>query len=417
MSQSASFCDKDPESLPLEEALRRILSQVQPSGGRETLPLKAAAGRVLADALHSALDVPPERVSAMDGYAVRFADLPATAPFRLPLAGKSLAGHPFAGALPEAQAVRITTGAVVPEGADTIIIQEVTEQQGGHLHVHEFPRAGQYVRAAGSDIQAGSTLLPAHTALSPAALGLAAAAGYAELSVVAKPRVAVFSTGDELVAPGHTAALGQIYDSNSSTLYGLLMRNGCDVDDLGIVRDTPEALDAAFVRAASADVIISTGGVSVGEADFVKDTLARHGRMQLWKIAVKPGKPLTFGVLDSGALFFGLPGNPVSGVVTFALFVRPALQRLQGLPPTQALSLPALCTDTLRKAPGRREFQRGILRSGPDGRLQVSTTGEQESHILSSLRQANCFVVLSEQSDGARPGDQVSVIPFSELGL
>lgn len=417
MSQTNCYCDNDPTQLSIEEAMQRILTAVPTLADTETVRVKAAVDRVLAEPLEATVAVPPERVSAMDGYAVRFADLPTTTPFTLPVAGKSLAGHPFTGELQSGQAVRITTGAVVPNGADTIIIQEVTQLEGSQLTISELPDEGHYVRAAGTDIREGVTLLPSHTRLTPAALGLAAATGKPDLQVLRRPRVAIFSTGDELVQAGDQLRYGQIYDSNSTTLYTLLDRNGCDVIDLGIVRDDQAALDKAFTRAADADLIISTGGVSVGEADFVKDALEKHGEMQLWKIAIKPGKPLTFGKLRSGALFFGLPGNPVSGVVTFALFVRPALQALQGLAPHDTISFRATCLDTLKKAPGRREYQRGILHRNEDGHLQVSTTGVQESHILSSLHKANCFVVLPEASDGARPGDEVDVISFAELGL
>ena len=417
MSQNTHPCDTDPTLLSIEEALQRILQDIDPISDSEAIALKQAVDRVLGQPLASPVAVPPERVSAMDGYAVNYADLPASAPFSLPLAGKSLAGHPFCGELQPGQAVRITTGAVVPPGTDTIIIQEVTRLNDQQLRVEQMPAKGQYVRAPGSDIAEGACLLAAHTRLTPAALGLAAAAGNSTLKVLRRPRVALFSTGDELIEPGQSPAYGQIYDSNSTTLHSLLNRCGCDVLDLGIIRDDENALDEAFRRAASADMIISTGGVSVGEADFVKDALQKHGDMQLWKIAIKPGKPLTFGKLHSGSLFFGLPGNPVSGVVTFALFVRPALNALQGEQTHDTISFRATSLDTLKKAAGRREFQRGVLHRNEDGHLQVSTTGVQESHILSSLHKANCFVVLAENTESVFPGDEVSVIPFAELGL
>ena len=407
--------DYDPDSLTLDKAVSLVLDLVEPIPETEELELFEASNRILARPVVSSIQVPAGRNSAMDGYALKHTDLNNTGPTRLTVIGKSLAGHPWTGVLQTGQTVRITTGALLPDAADCVVMQEQVEIDGERITIRTPQKPGQHVREAGSDIQQSQTVLETGSRLGPAELGLLASVGNDKAVVCRRPRVAIFSTGDELVAPGETPRHGQIYDSNRYILHGLLDRAGAEIIDLGIVADSKTALEETFAKAQSADVIISTGGVSVGEADFVRDVLADLGQLHLWKIAMKPGRPLTVGKLNRGGLFFGLPGNPVSGIVTFHLFVAAALNKMQGLPRQQALSLPACCTDTLRKLPGRIEFQRGIMRKNTAGQWEVSTTGLQDSHVLTSVHKANCFIILEMDSSGAEKGDMVNVIPFSGL--
>lgn len=400
--------------LPVDEALARIADTLQPIRGHEQLPLVAALNRVLAQDVESPLDVPGHRNSAMDGYAVAAGDLPETGERGLRVVGTALAGVPFSGTLASGEAVRIMTGAVVPEGADTVIMQEKTRREGDTVYVGPA-RSGDNVRHPGEDIASGQTVLPAGRRLVPADLGLLASLGIAEVKVRRPIRVAVFSTGDELAPLGAPLANGQIYDSNRYTLNAMLRRLSAEVIDMGVVRDHPEAIADAFRSAADiADVVITSGGVSVGEADFVKATLDELGQVDFWRIAMKPGKPLAFGMLGSTA-FFGLPGNPVSVMATFYQIVQPSLQRLAGEQPMPPLRLRVPTSTKLKKRPGRQDFQRGILEPGPDGQLTVRSTGGQGSHILSSMSHANCFIVLPAASGDVEAGAIVEVQPFAGL--
>jgi molybdopterin molybdotransferase len=306
--------------------------------------------------------------------------------------------------------MRIMTGAVVPPGADTIVMQEHVEARDGIVTIGTGHRKGQHLRRAGEDLAAGQVALKRGGLLRPADIGLIASLGIAEIAVYRKLRVAFFSTGDELVSVGTVPAEGQIYDSNRYTLYGMLARLGCEAIDMGVVRDDPKLLEQAFSEAAAiADVIITSGGVSVGEADFVKALLNKLGEVVFWKIAMKPGRPLAYGKI-AGAHFFGLPGNPVSVMVTFYQFVRDALLKLSGRDPVPLLpTFKVPCTSNLKKAPGRTEFQRGILTRDNTGSWSVHVTGEQGSGILRSMSEANCFIILPTEQGNVMPGTLVEV--------
>lgn len=409
-------CDADsPRLLPVAEAKRRILAQVAPVAGTERLAIRDALGRVLAEDIAATMSVPPHANSAMDGYALRGDDLPASGERVLRVTGRALAGAPFGGRVGPGQCVRIMTGAVMPEGADTVIMQEHVARQGDDIRLGQGHRPGDNVRAAGEDMRAGQTVLGAGHLMMPGELGLLASLGIAEVTVRRRPRVAFFSTGDELRGVGQPLEPGQIYDSNRYTLYGMLQRLGVEALDLGVVEDRREALRTAFHDAAAvADVVITSGGVSVGEADYVKQTLDELGQVGFWRIAMKPGKPLAVGRLGA-AHFFGLPGNPVSVMVTFCQFVRPALQRLMGRSEAPDLTLRVPCTTDLHKQPGRLEYQRGVLHYDATGGLVVATTGGQDSHLLTSMSRANCFIVFPAESTGAAAGELVEVQPFAGL--
>jgi molybdopterin molybdotransferase len=402
--------DYDPNSMPVPKAREFIAKFLSPISTIERVAVRAAIGRVLAADVISPVDVPAHDNSAMDGYALRFADLKADSKVRLKVAGSSFAGAPYQGTVKEGEAVRIMTGGVVPAGADTIVMQEHVEAKDGQVTVGGGHKRGQNLRKAGEDLQRGQPALRRGQPLRPAEIGLIASLGIAEVPVYRRLRVAFFSTGDELVSIGSPLGEGQIYDSNRYTIHGMLTRLGCEVIDMGVIRDDPQLLEAAFREAAAvADVVITSGGVSVGEADFVKDLLNKLGEVVFWKIAMKPGRPLAYGKIGN-AHFFGLPGNPVSVMVTFYQFVRDALLRLSGRDPIEPLpSFRVPCTSTLKKAPGRTEFQRGILTRDASGNLSVRVTGEQGSGILRSMSEANCFIILPTEQGNVTPGTLVDV--------
>jgi molybdopterin molybdotransferase len=402
--------DYDPNSMPVAAAREFIARFLTPVTAIERVHLRAALGRVLAAEVISPLDVPAHDNSAMDGYAVRFADLNAAGETTLKLAGSAFAGVPFQGAMNAGECVRIMTGAVVPAGADTIVMQEHVKAEDDRVTLGTGHRKGQNLRHAGEDLKTGQAVLRRGHLMRPADIGLIASLGVAEVSVLRRLRVAFFSTGDELRSIGTPLAEGQIYDSNRYTLYGMLTRLGCEVIDMGVVRDDPALLEQAFRdAAATADVVITSGGVSVGEADFVKDLLERLGEVVFWKVAMKPGRPLAYGRIGD-AHFFGLPGNPVSVMVTFYQFVREALLKLMGCDPVPPVpSFKAVCTTPLKKAPGRTEFQRGILSQGADGNWTVRVTGEQGSGILRSMSEANCFIILPQAQGSVAAGTTVDV--------
>jgi molybdopterin molybdotransferase len=402
--------DYDPDSMPVEKAREHIRAFLSPVIAVERLNIRAALGRVLAEDVISPVNVPQHGNSAMDGYAVRFADLKADSETTLEVIGTSFAGKPFEGSAGPGQAVRIMTGAVIPRGTDTVVQQERAKASQGRVAVMPVPKQGTNTRSAGEDLRAGEAALKRGQPVRPAEIGMMASLGIGEVAVYRKLRVAFFSTGDELVAIGQPLGPGQIYDSNRYTIYGLLVRLGCDVLDMGVIRDTPQDVERAFREAAqSADVVITSGGVSVGEADYVKQILDRLGQVLFWKIAMKPGRPLAYGKIGS-AHFFGLPGNPVAVMVTFYQFVRDALLHLQGQ--TAITPLPTLkvaCTSPIKKAPGRTEFQRGILSRDGSGQWSVRTTGDQGSGILSSMSQANCFIILPTDLGNVAAGTTVDV--------
>lgn len=398
-------------ALPVADARERLLALVAPVAQTETLPLSQLPGRVLAEALTSPIAVPGADNSAMDGYALRACDLSGDG--RLEVVATIYAGHPFDGRVGPGQAARIFTGAPVPAGADTVVMQEhVALDEDGRVGVTRPPRVGDNIRPAGEDIALGAAVMGPGTLLRAAEIGVLASIGRDRAQVFRRPRVAVLATGDELVPPGQPLAPGQIHDSNSATLAAMLWRLGVEVVDLGHARDDPDTLERIFREAAAhCDAIVTSGGVSVGDADHVMPTLKRIGELHLWKIAMRPGRPLAFGRIDR-CWFFGLPGNPVSVMATFHQIVQPALQRMMGMTPRPPLTLRARLQGTLRKKPGRTEFSRGILGHGSDGRLVVASAGRQGSGILSSMIRANCFIVVAQESQSLEDGAEVDVQPF-----
>ena len=405
--------DYDPNSMPVDDARRHIRGFLAPVSTVERVFVRAALGRVLAEDIVSPMAVPAHDNSAMDGYAVRHADLAPDADVTLRVVGTSFAGRPWLAEVLPGEAVRIFTGAVVPPGCDTIIMQERARAHDGLVTLGAGARAGQNRRFAGEDIKAGATVLRRGQPIRAAELGLIASLGIGEVSVFRRLRVAFFSTGDELVSLGGTPGAGQIFDSNRYTIHGMLTALGCEVLDMGVIRDTPEDVERAFAAAAAAaDVVLTSGGVSVGDADYVKQMLDRLGEVLFWKIAMKPGRPLAFGRIGT-AHFFGLPGNPVAVMVTFYQFVRDALLILSGRSAVEPVpTFRATLTSPVRKAPGRTEFQRGILSRNEAGEWTVRTTGDQGSGILSSMSQANCFVVLPTDQGNSEPGTLVEVQLF-----
>lgn len=407
--------DYDQASLSCDEALARILADVDPVRGRERLALRSALGRILAETLHSPVDVPQQTNSAMDGYALAAADLPADGRRTLRVAGSAFAGRPFEGTVASGECVRIMTGAAVPAGCDTVVMQEHVRADGDTVELDGGHKRGQNVRAAGEDLARGQVVLEAGHALAPADLGLVASLGVGEVTVVRRVRVAYFSTGDELRSIGEPLGVGEIYDSNRYTLFAMLKRLGAEIIDMGVVRDTREAVESALREAAAvADAVITSGGVSVGEADYIKEVLADVGEVGFWKVAMKPGRPLAFGTVGN-ARFFGLPGNPVSVMVTFYQFVQPALLKMGGGRQHAPLLVSARTTGTLKKRPGRMEYQRGILSRGDDGELLVAPTGDQGSGILRSMSVADCFIILGVDCGRVEAGELVQVQPFHGL--
>jgi molybdopterin molybdotransferase len=394
--------------LNVDEALERLLAGARPVSETETVRTLSATGRVLAVAQRSTMNVPPMDNSAMDGYAVRIADLqrPDT---RLKVTQKIPAGS-MGKPLAPGTAARIFTGAPIPSGADAIVMQEHCTQEGDEVVVKKVPARGEWIRLTGSDIGAGGGVLQAGIRLRPQDTGLAASVGIASLPVFRRLRLGLFFTGDELVMPGDPLPPGRIYNSNRFTLNGLAGLFGCQTRDYGIVPDSlADTREVLRRSAAECDVIVTSGGVSVGEADFVKALLDKLGEVVFWKIAMKPGRPLAYGKIGA-AHFFGLPGNPVSVMVTFYQFVRDALLVLSGrdpVPPLPTFKVP--CTSSLKKAPGRTEFQRGILTQDAAGNWNVRVTGEQGSGILRSMSEANCFIILPTEQSNVTPGTLVDV--------
>ena len=407
--------DFDATALTCEEALARIVEQVTVVDGRERLALRSSLGRVLCEDVFSPVNVPQHTNSAMDGYAVRATDVPASGETSLTVIGSSFAGKPYAGECGAGEAVRIMTGAALPTNTDTVIMQEQVSTAADSIIIGGGHKRGQNVRAAGEDLAAGQRVLRAGHRMSPADLGLIASLGIGEVSLFRRLRVAYFSTGDELRSIGEPLATGEIYDSNRYTLFGMLKSIGADIMDMGVVRDRRDAVeDALRQAAANADAVITSGGVSVGEADYIKEVLAAIGQVRFWKVAMKPGRPLAFGSVGE-AFFFGLPGNPVSVMVTFYQFVQPALRKMAGGRRRESVRVSARTTAPLKKRPGRTEYQRGILSSDGNGALLVSPTGDQGSGILSSMANADCFIVLPVECGWVDAGEIVSVQPFHGL--
>lgn len=405
--------DELPSVFTVAQAKHYLLNAVSPLTSWHKVALRQALARNLYQDIISPCNVPQHANSAMDGFALKSTDLSAD-PFTLAQVGTAFAGHPYTATVQSGECVQIMTGGMLPAGCDTVIMQENTQRQANQITFQSEHEAGQNVRLAGEDIAEGAIILKAGKQLTPADIGLLASLGLAEVAVVRPLRVAFFSSGDELKSIGEKLNAGDIYDSNRYTLHSMLQRIGADILDMGVIKDAPEALRIALTTAAQeADVIITSGGVSVGEADFIKQILAKIGEVNFWKIAMKPGRPLAFGHIF-GKPFFGLPGNPVSVMVTFYQFVQPALQKMAGATLTEPLALAAIAASPIPKRSGRFEFQRGVMQS-QNGQLTVTMTGAQGSGMLSSMSAANCFILLDEQCTGVAAGDTVTIQPFVGL--
>ena len=430
----------DPQAMSADDVLTFLSRLVTPVQDMLELPLFEALGRVLAADVISPFDVPPHDNSAMDGYAFAGGQLVANATLELQVVGTALAGKAWRGRVQPGQCVKIMTGAVMPPGLDTVVPQEFIKlTQVGGVDCITIPpallRTGDNRRLRGEDLMQGKPALQKGELLTPARLGLAASLGLETLKTWRPLRVAYFSTGDEILSPGEAPREGAVYDSNRYTIFGLLSRLGCQVIDMGMVRDDPALLEAAFTRAATqADAIITSGGVSVGEADYTKAMMKKLGDVAFWRIAMRPGRPMAVGRILSvksascayttgadsyennsnrnAAMLFGLPGNPVAVMVTFLAFVRPALLQMMGANPEPTLMLKASSSEAIRKKPGRTEYQRGRVSTAPDGSLQVKTTGSQGSGVLSSMAEANGLIVLHHGQGNVAVGAEVDVMMF-----
>lgn len=407
----------DPAALPVAQAREFIARLVPRLGATESIPLRSALGRVLAQDVISHINVPAHDNSAMDGYALRGADLASDTDTVLRVVGSGFAGKEFRGKAGPGEAVRIMTGAVMPAGLDTVVPQELARVQDGRVIIPAGTiRTGDNRRLAGEDLACGNPALSAGRVIRPAELGLLASLGHAEVTVVRRLRVAFFSTGNELRSIGQPLDEGCVYDSNRYTLWGMLQRLNVDLLDMGIVRDDPAALEAAFTAAAdNADVVITSGGVSVGETDYTKMVMSRLGDVLFWRIAMRPGRPMAIGRIGSGkrtAILFGLPGNPVAVMVTFYALVRDALLAMSGAQPSPLPMLQAVSSSSIRKKSGRTEYQRGIVSATADGSLQVRLTGSQGSGILRSMSEANALIVLEHDRGSVTAGETVQVLLF-----
>ncbi|EEY71092.1 molybdopterin biosynthesis protein A [Grimontia hollisae CIP 101886] len=400
--------------MPIPTAITTLLENTTPLTQTEVVSLVDAQNRITAEDIRSPLNVPPFANSAMDGYALRIADLAESN--TLKLAGRSFAGVPFEGKWPKGSCIRIMTGAEVPEGADAVIMQEQAIAEGDNITFTASAKPQQNIRPIGDDVKAGDVVIPKGTLLTPREVPMLATLGIATVTVMRKPKVAFFSTGDELRQVGEPLGKGEIYDSNRYTIRALLEKLHCEAIDLGVIPDCPEKLRDAFLKAADlADVIITSGGVSVGEADYTKDILAQEGEVGFWKIAIKPGKPFAFGKVKN-ALFCGLPGNPVSVLVTLHVLVQPLLAKLAGHSRWQpAITLKAKAETRFKKVPGRTDYQRAIYRTNENGELVVASTGNQGSGAFSSLSIANCFAVLEQERGHIDVGETVTIEPFSAI--
>jgi molybdopterin molybdotransferase len=403
--------DYDPNSMPVVKAREFIKQFLSPVLETEKLPIRESLGRVLAADILSPANVPNYDNSAMDGYAFNADDMAAATPTKLKVIGTAFAGKAFSGEVKRGECVRIMTGGAMPVGTDSVAVQERVLLEGDTITFNEatFKRA-MNVRYAGEDLKQGQAVLAKGHMMRAADLGLIASLGIAEVSVYRKLKVAFFSTGDELASVGQPLQTGQVYDSNRYSLFGMLSRLGVEIIDMGAIPDNPDLLEKTLLKAASsADVVITSGGVSVGEADYMKLLLDKHGQVVFWKIAMKPGRPLAYGKIGD-AHYFGLPGNPVAVMVTFYQFVREAMLVMMGQPKPVALPMfNVVCTEPIRKLTGRTEFQRGILFADTNGDWKVKPTGAQGSAILSSMSLANCFIVLNDDVGNLDAGAMVQV--------
>jgi len=410
--------DYDPNSLSVDQAKQRIdnlvLNASESLKVTERTSCRKAFGRILAENIIATISTPPYDNSAMDGYAINANDIPESNTSTLQIIGTSWAGTPFKGKVNTGECIRIMTGAKMPDGADTVIMQEHVLKKDNSITINTGHCSAQNVRYIGEDIKSGETVLTIGKVIGAAELGIIASMGISEISIYRKLRVAIFSTGDELRGVGEVLEDGQIYDSNRYSLFGLLQKPYIELIDMGVIIDDRSKIETAFEQAATiADVVITSGGVSVGDADYVKETLEKMGDINFWKIAMKPGRPLAFGNIDK-ATFFGLPGNPVSVMATFSQFALPAIRALSGQIFTSNTSYQVKCISELRKRAGRVDFQRGKLSIDENGELTVSVTGLQASHILSSMSHSNCFIILPEKTTQVAINTMVEVQPFTE---
>ena len=397
--------------ISVHEAQSRILAGITSAAPPEVIAVAGAHGRVLAEDIRSTMDVPPTDNSAVDGYAVAGADIPTVGTHRLDVVAELAAGFVYADALRPGQAVRIMTGAPIPPGADTVYAQEAVARTGSHVEIPPIA-AGANVRHRGEDVRAGLVVLAAGRVIRAQEMGVAASLGLAHLLVRQRPQVAIFSTGDEVAEPGGERKPAQIYDSNRFALRGLVLAAGADATDCGIIPDQFDELQAELLAAAgSHDIVLTSGGVSVGDYDLVKAVLRDAGSIDFWQVAMQPGRPVAVGRIG-GTHFFGLPGNPVAAMLTFHLFVRPALWKLAGRSDLDVPRFRAVSTEPMRKKRGRREFKRGILTYTGE-RWEVRTTGPQGSGILTSMIEANCLIVIEEDAGDVAVGDLVWVEPFT----
>ena len=396
--------------LDLDAALRRILGQISAPTAAELVGIEESLGRVAAQECLARTDLPPFAASAMDGYAFAWRKKPAS----LRVVGTSLAGHPWRGSVGAGEAVRITTGAALPTGCDTVAIQERCTLQGDALHINSPVNCGDNVRRQGHDVRSGHVLAAQGRRLSAFDIGALAAAGVDALLVFARPRIAVFSSGDELQQPGTELAYGNIFDSNRYAVASLLRALPVTVADLGVLPDEDDAIAEALGRASGdCQLILTSGGVSVGDADLVKTTLDKLGRLDFWRLNLKPGRPVAFGRI-SEAFLLGLPGNPVSTIITYLLLAKPVIEALCGMAPRQPLVVRCQLKEQIRHKPGREEFQRGLLTTG-SRQAQVRTTGDQSSNRMASFTTANCLIRIPKTSGDLAPGDIVEALPLQGL--
>lgn len=410
-SNPSCMDDYDPNAMSVQQARTFIQQFLNPVTATESIPIRESLGRILAEDVISPSNVPNHNNSAMDGYAFKFRE----GIQLIQIKGTAFAGRPFVGELNAREGVKIMTGAVIPEGCDTVIMHEKTVDKGGdYIHLLDASNQGANVRMAGEDIKVGQAVLNKGHKMQAADLGLVASLGIAQVTVHRHLKVAFFSTGDEIVSVGKPLQEGQIYDSNRYTIHGMLSKVGVKITDFGVVEDAPELLETTLLKAAKDhDVVITSGGVSVGEADYMKALLDQHGQVLFWKINMKPGRPLAYGKVGN-AHYFGLPGNPVSAMVTFYQFVRLALLSLMGNTVKPSPVFQVECTEAIRKLKGRTEFQRGTLFE-EDGLWKVKPLAKQGSGILSSMSSANCFIVLDETVGNCEAGTTVNVQPLEGI--
>ena len=412
---AANLQGYDPQSLPANDVLSFLSQMVTPMTALEDVPIFEALNRVIGVDVISPINVPPHDNSAMDGYAFNGLQLQSQQPLNLKVVGTALAGKAWQGSVMTDECVKIMTGAIMPNGLDTVVPQELCRVTADRIEIPAgLLRAGDNRRLCGEDLKMDSPALKKGAWVTPAAVGLLASLGLPKVQVVRRLKVAYFSTGDEILSLGEAPREGAVYDSNRYTVFGMLQDLGCEMIDMGVVRDDPVLLEAAFTKAAQvADAVITSGGVSVGEADFTKAMMKKLGDVVFWKIAMRPGRPMAVGRLtqdDRSCVLFGLPGNPVAVMVTFLAFVKPTLLQMMGATDSPRPMARAKSQEVLRKKPGRTEYQRGIATRNEKGDLQVKTTGNQGSGVLSSMVQANCLIVLSHSQSTAQVGDWVDVL-------